>query len=59
MEVIGGRPRSILGLFGYWELYMGRMDGGLTSHNGRTVAPEEILFESPCRANSETKMAKA
>ena len=28
-------------------------------HNGRTVAPEAILFESPCRANSETKMAKA
>ena len=28
-------------------------------HNGQTVAPEEILFESPCRANSETKMAKA
>ena len=23
-------------------------------HNGRTVAPEAILFESPCRANSET-----
>ena len=29
------------------------------AHNGRTVAPEAILFESPCRANSETKMAKA
>ena len=28
-------------------------------HYGRTVAPEAILFESPCRANSETKMAKA
>ena len=23
-------------------------------HNGRTVAPEAILFESPCRAHSET-----
>ena len=26
----------------------------LTLHNGRTVAPEAILFESPCSANSET-----
>ena len=33
--------------------------GGYPPHNGRTVAPEAILFESPCRANSETKMAKA
>ena len=32
---------------------------GGTPHYGRTVAPEAILFESPCRANSETKMAKA
>ena len=23
-------------------------------HNGRTVAPEAILFESPCRAHPET-----
>ena len=27
-------------------------------HNGRTVAPEAILFESPCRAHSETKIAQ-
>ena len=25
-----------------------------TPHNGRTVAPEAILFESPCRAHPET-----
>ena len=24
------------------------------AHNGRTVAPEAILFESPCRAHPET-----
>ena len=27
---------------------------GTPPHNGRTVAPEAILFESPCRAHSET-----
>ena len=27
-------------------------------HNGRTVAPEAILFESPCRAHSETQIAQ-
>ena len=27
-------------------------------HNGRTVAPEAILFESPCRAHPETKIAQ-
>ena len=27
---------------------------GGTPHNGRTVAPEAILFESPCRAHPET-----
>ena len=26
----------------------------LPPHNGRTVAPEAILFESPCRAHPET-----
>ena len=26
----------------------------LSLHNGRTVAPEAILFESPCRAHPET-----
>ena len=31
----------------------------LGGHIGPTLAPEAILFESPCRANSETKMAKA
>ena len=36
-----------------------RTEGAAPPHNGRTVAPEAILFESPCRANSETKMAKA
>ena len=30
----------------------------LPPHNGRTVAPEAILFESPCRAHSETKIAQ-
>ena len=29
-----------------------------TPHNGRTVAPEAILFESPCRAHSETQIAQ-
>ena len=28
--------------------------GTLPPHNGRTVAPEAILFESPCRAHPET-----
>ena len=27
---------------------------GVPPHNGRTVAPEAILFESPCRAHPET-----
>ena len=27
-------------------------------HIGPTLAPEAILFESPCRARSETKIAK-
>ena len=27
-------------------------------HNGPTLAPEAILFESPCRAHSETKVAQ-
>ena len=31
---------------------------GVPLHNGRTVAPEAILFESPCRAHSETKIAQ-
>ena len=47
-----------------WVLYKNSKCPYLTptggrGHNGRTVAPEAILFESPCRANSETKMAKA
>ena len=28
--------------------------GPMGGHNGRTVAPEAILFESPCTAHSET-----
>ena len=30
------------------------LPGGGGGHNGRTVAPEAILFESPCRAHPET-----
>ena len=32
--------------------------GGEGGHIGPTLAPEAILFESPCRAHSETKIAQ-
>ena len=34
---------------------MGEKGGG---HIGPTLAPEAILFESPCSAHSETKIAQ-
>ena len=37
------------------ELTLLGLGGG---HIGPTLAPEAILFESPCRAHSETKIAQ-
>ena len=34
---------------------LGQKGGG---HIGPTLAPEAILFESPCRAHSETQIAQ-
>ena len=53
----GGYPPFPLNFFEHNDCLIRVGEEG--GHNGRTVAPEAILFESPCRANSETKMAKA